>query len=143
MKGNQIRFLAAILSIMAMPAGLFAQDKAKDEEAVRNTALDYIQGWYDADGSRMQRALHPDLLKRGLIGDNLQSIAADGMVNYTRNGMGKNRPGKKEKEITILDMAGAIAAVKVVSDYFIDYLQLGKIGGRWVIINVLWVYKNP
>jgi hypothetical protein len=129
------------LSMILMPAGLFAQNKAGDEEAVRSTALDYVQGWYDADGARMQRALHPDLAKRGLVGDSLQPISAGSLVSLTKNGAGKNPSGKKEKEITILDLSPTIASVKVVSDQFIDYLHLGKVQGKWVIINALWAYK--
>jgi len=130
------------LSMILMPTGLFAQNKADDEEAVRATALDYVQGWYDADGARMQRALHPDLAKRGLVGASLQPVSAKGLVDLTRNGVGKNQPGKKEKEITVLDLSPTIASVKVVSDQFIDYLHLGKVRGKWVIINALWAYRR-
>jgi Putative lumazine-binding len=35
-----------------------------DAAAVRQTALDYVEGWYEATGDRMERALHPDLAKR-------------------------------------------------------------------------------
>jgi hypothetical protein len=140
---NQLKTACmVILSMVMLPGVLFSQGKMKDEEAIRNAALDYIQGWYDADGARMQRALHPDLAKRGLVGDSLQPISAAGLVDLARNGMGKNQPGKKEKVITVLDIADTIATVKVVSDQYIDYLHLGKVDGKWVIINVLWAYKK-
>jgi hypothetical protein len=140
---NQLKMAFAImLSMVMLPTALFSQGKTKDEEAIRNAALDYVQGWYDADGARMQRALHPDLAKRGLVGDNLQPISAAGLVDLTKNGMGKNQPGKKEKVITVLDIADTIATVKVVSDQFNDYLHLGKVNGKWVIINALWAYKK-
>jgi hypothetical protein len=141
MKGTLNRFNAIALSMILMPAALFADGAAKDKEEIRAAALDYVQGWYDADGARMERAVHPQLAKRGLVGDSLRQISAEGLVSLTKNGAGKNQPGKKEKEITILDMAPAIASVKVVSDQFIDYLHLGKVKGRWVIINALWMYK--
>jgi hypothetical protein len=141
MKGKRKIAFVAASSLILITAGLFAQNKAKDKEAVRATALDYIQGWYDADGARMQRALHPDLVKRGLMGDSLRQTSADALVNRTENGMGKNQTGKREKKIVILDMAPTIASVKVVSDQYIDYLHLGKVRGQWVIINVLWIYR--
>ena len=37
---------------------------AADSAAIRAAALDYIDGWYAADGPRMTRALHPELAKR-------------------------------------------------------------------------------
>ena len=30
-----------------------------DEEAIRAVVADYIEGWYDGDAGRMERALHP------------------------------------------------------------------------------------
>jgi putative lumazine-binding protein len=40
-----------------------AQSKL-DADLIKQTALDYIEGWYEADAVRMERALHPDLAKR-------------------------------------------------------------------------------
>ena len=133
---------SAIFSMAMPPAEVFSQVKLEDEEAVRAAALDYVQGWYEADGARMQRALHPDLAKRGLVDEDLQPISAADLVDLTKNGMGKNQAGKKEKVITVLDIVDSIATVKVVSDQFNDYLHLGKINGTWAIVNVLWAYNK-
>jgi hypothetical protein len=35
-----------------------------DDQAIRAVALDYIEGWFDGDASRMERALHPELVTR-------------------------------------------------------------------------------
>jgi len=42
-----------------------------DEDAVRAAVLDYIEGWFDGNAERMERALHPELMKRcvGIEGD--------------------------------------------------------------------------
>ena len=40
----------------------FAQDA--EEEAIKETVLNYIEGWYDGDVERMDKALHPELVKR-------------------------------------------------------------------------------
>jgi hypothetical protein len=42
---------------------------SSDDAAIRATIDDYYFGWYDADGDRMARALHPDLAKRGWLRD--------------------------------------------------------------------------
>ena len=34
-----------------------------DRQAITQTALDYVEGWYEANPERMERALHPDLAK--------------------------------------------------------------------------------
>ena len=40
-----------------------------DETAIRKTALDYIEGWYEADAARMESALYPELAKRMISTD--------------------------------------------------------------------------
>ena len=35
-----------------------------DLAAIEHTALDYIEGFYAGDASRVERALHPELAKR-------------------------------------------------------------------------------
>ncbi len=142
MKNHPGTIFPIALSVLMTPTALSAQENCADETAVRGAALDYVQGWYDADGARMRRALHPDLAKRGLVEDALRPITAEALIELTANGMGKSQPGKKEKTITVLDISGSIAAVKIVSDQFVDYLQLGKMKGRWEIINVLWEYRK-
>ena len=43
-----------------------------DEAAIRGVVRDYVDGWFDGDAARMERALHPELVKRrrGTEGDN-------------------------------------------------------------------------
>lgn len=55
---------------------------------------------------------------------------------------GKPTPTEQQlKEITILDVFENAAVVKIVATDWIDYLQLAKWNGRWMIINVLWEGK--
>lgn len=35
-----------------------------ESDAIKKTALDYIEGWYAGDAARMERALHSELAKR-------------------------------------------------------------------------------
>jgi hypothetical protein len=63
-------------------------------------------------------------------------------VQGVRTGYGKNTPKEKQqKDVTILDVFGNAASVKIVASDWIDYLHIGKFNGRWVIINVLWEMK--
>jgi hypothetical protein len=36
------------------------------EDAVRSAVMDYVEGWFEGDAGRMERALHPELVKRCL-----------------------------------------------------------------------------
>ena len=40
--------------------------------------------------------------------------------------------------MTILDIFRNASVVKIDAGAWIDYLQIAKWNGRWVIVNVLW-----
>ena len=119
-----------------------------DKAAIKQTALDYIEGWYSGDAERMERAVHPDLAKRIVLTDaqgksRLNQMSAMGLVQGTRRGGGKDTPkDKHRKDITILDVNENAASVKIVASDWIDYLHIAKFNGRWMIVNVLWELKS-
>ena len=45
---------------------------AVDNEAIIATVMDYFEGWFDGNPERMERALHPNLDKRGVRVDTVQ-----------------------------------------------------------------------
>ena len=115
---------------------------------IRQAALDYIEGWFEGNAERMERALHPELAKRIVRTDsktnrsNLGQMSAMTLVQGTRNGGGKNTPKEKQqKDVTILDVFENAASIKIVASDWIDYLHMAKWNGRWVIVNVLWELK--
>jgi hypothetical protein len=119
-----------------------------DFAAIRQTALDYIEGFYEGDAQRMERALHPELAKRIVLTDaqsgrsRLDQMGALALVQGTRAGYGKNTPKEsRQKDVTILDIFERAASVKIIASDWIDYLHLAKFNGRWVIVNVLWELK--
>ena len=120
---------------------------AADSAGIRATALDYIEGWYAGDGARMERALHPELAKRIVRSDSLGRYRLDQqsamtLVTNTRMGGGKDTPAADRKEdVRILDIYQNAAVARIDASYWIDYLQLAKWRGRWVIVNVLWELK--
>jgi Putative lumazine-binding len=127
---------------------LAAQSPA-DSSAIRSTALDYVEGWYEGNVTRMSRALHPELVKRIVVTDTatrksvLQNMGASALVNGARHGYGKSTPRERQqKEVTILDIFGHAASVKATMADWIDYMQVAKVDGRWVIVNVLWEKKE-
>jgi len=118
-----------------------------DKAAITQTALDYLEGWYAADGERMERALHPELAKRIMRTNaqgqsRLEQMGAMTLVQYTKRGGGKNTAkDKQQKDVTILDVFGNTASVKAVAADWVDYLHVAKSNGKWVIVNVLWEMK--
>ncbi|MEL6868089.1 MAG: nuclear transport factor 2 family protein [Bacteroidota bacterium] len=39
--------------------------ESKEEAAVKAAILDYVEGIYEADSTRIERSVHPELRKRG------------------------------------------------------------------------------
>ena len=112
--------------------------------AIRATALDYVDGWYTGDAARMERALHPELVKRIIRVDStgkasVQGMGASALVAGTRSGFGKQTPAARQvKTVRILDTFGNTAIVRADMADWVDHMQMAKIGGRWMIVNVLW-----
>jgi hypothetical protein len=141
--------IALLLTILALSVAAGAQAAASDADkaAITATALDYIEGWYEGNPDRMERALSPDLAKRMVFTNDqghsqLQQMTAMGLVQGVKRGGGKNTPREKQqKDVTILDVFENAAVVKIVASDWVDYLEEAKFNGRWVIVNVLWELK--
>ena len=135
------------LVIAATTAIDAACQSSADTAAIKQTALDYIQGWYTGDGPRMERALHPELAKRIVRSDTsgnyrLDQQSAMTLTQNTRNGGGRDTPpADRHDDVRILDIYRNVASVRINASYWIDYLQMAKWRGRWVIVNVLWEFK--
>jgi hypothetical protein len=136
-------FAAALCAALVSPAAAVAQSRS-DSMAIRQTAFDYIEGWWQADASRMARALHPELAKRIVFtdsagGQRLRDMTASELVYGTRAGGGSRTPlAERRNEVTILDIFSNAASVRVDAGPWVDYMHMARWNGRWVIVNVLW-----
>jgi hypothetical protein len=118
-------------------------DAMGDRDLIKQTVLDYVEGWYGADGQRMDNALYSKLSKRRITPEGeAWEATKEWMVDATKKGQGRiEHPETGKKDITILDMTRTMASVKLVSEAFDDYIQLAKVSGKWVIVNALWDYR--
>jgi hypothetical protein len=146
--------LSGVVPGLLVSAGLFAATPATaatetpDERAqVAGVARDYLESWYTADGERMGRALHPDMIKRyvdSLPGGRqvVHSVTRDLMVEMTRGGGGSKVPTESRKvAVDVLEVSGDIAVARASSSEYLEYLSLAKCNGQWVIINILWRFQ--
>lgn len=129
------------------PAGALPA-RAFDRTAVERAARDYIEGAYSADAERVVRALHPEVHKVRVAGDPrsgeaiLMRTGWSLMVEGTRMGAGQLPEEDRDIAIHVFDIADGLAAVRILSRQYRDYLQMAVIDGEWKVINVLWV-PNP
>lgn len=138
--------LFGLLIILFATGVVYGQAK-NDTTVIKETALNYIEGFYTNNYQRVEKAIHSELAKR--------IVGKDSLGNFMLKHMGSSEliyNAKKFKKaedktnepfkatITILDLSKDIASVKVTQNKmnFFDYLHLAKISGEWKIINVLW-----
>jgi hypothetical protein len=142
-RARRISFMVACAGTIALQSMAHAQSAA-DSAAIRAPALDYIEGWYSGNATRMERAVHPDLAKRIMNTDQrgrrvLGHQSAMTLVLNTRGGGGKETPAAEQrKDVRILDIFGNTASVRIDADSWVDYLHIARWNDRWVIVNVLW-----
>ena len=141
-------FVTVIFLVVIVPMFSLQAQTTADSIAIKQAALDYVEGWYEGNVERMERAIHPELAKRILMTDpksgrsRLDQMSAMSLVQGVRRGGGKNTPvAQQQKDIFIFDIFGNTASAKAIMAGWIDYLHLAKSNGEWKIINVLWELK--
>lgn len=114
------------------------------EEGVRSAVQDYVEGWFDGDAGRMERALHPELVKRcrGIEGDDpdaLETLTAREMIDATAEGAGTEEDAQDRRiEIRIDYLEGGIASVQCFCHRYVDLLHLIEMPDGWKIVNAAW-----
>ncbi len=127
-------FTAFLFLIFAAAISVSGQTDI-DREAIKRTALNYAEGWYEGNAEKMESALHPDLAKR-IVRTNPQGqsglgqMSALSLIQGTRAGSGKQTPKEEQqKDVTILDTMGGAATVKLEMRDWVDYMHVGKFNG--------------
>jgi hypothetical protein len=150
MSRTHIGSLVALLAVVGLaPSVLALTQAAQDREAVRQAALDYVEGVYNVQPERIQRSVHPTLDKRGFYRKDAggpyaeMPMTYDQLVNLSKTW---NKEGKRDtsvKTVAVLDVLDQTAAVKVTASWGVDYMLLGKFDGAWKITQILWQSPPP
>ena len=115
-----------------------------DEDAVRSVVLDYVEGWFEGNAGRMERALHPELVKRcrGIEGgdpDALETLSAGETIDAAADGEGRREDAADRRiEIRIDYLSGGVASVQCLCHRYVDLLHLIDMPDGWKIVNAAW-----
>lgn len=119
-----------------------------DHAAIRQAALDYIEGFCDGDAARLERSLHPEIAKRIVHPDPVSGrshpaeMSALALTRFARERAQRpTPPAERQQDVVVLDVFENAASAKVIAATWIDSLHLSRFNGRWVIVNVLWEMK--
>ncbi len=139
-----------IINVLWMPHNARVEVPAvtdEDSAAQVQAGLDYVDGFYAGSPERMAKALHPRLQKVMVQKlpngrEMFRYTTTDGLLEYSRAGAGRKPEAERNVEVSILEVQGNIASIRVDSADFIDFAHVAKINGEWKIVNVIWVPRK-
>ena len=119
---------------------------AQEKEKVERACLNYIEGFYEGDTTKLITALKPSMYKIGYWKNKNGVYDFDGQMtyrqalDYARNVLTKKNFANADapKKVLVLDVGNSIASAKVTAWWGIDYILLSKQNDRWTIEQVLW-----
>ena len=117
-----------------------------DESAITAAALDYFEGWYDADLERVDRALHPQLVKRAaasMASGSPGVTTKEMMLGFVREGGGAADRTDAPIEVDVVDVHHDIATAVVRSAQYREYLHLLRTPHGWRIVTAFWQLTDP
>ena len=119
----------------------------KDHQDVKAAILDYVEGIYEVDSTRIEKSVDTSLRKIGYWYNKKDSAYMDNLpMTYDQlvrlaarwNKDGKRTDENSPKKIEIYDVNSKTASAKLTAEWGIDYFHLGKYNDQWKIINVIW-----
>jgi len=138
------KLILLVAAVVLLPAAASAQGDA-DREGVRAAVLDYVEGIYEVDASRIERSVHPELAKRGFFVEKGEAAYSPHVMTFQQlvdlaKSYNKDGHVKKDapKEVVIFDVSDQTASAKLTAVWGIDYIHLAKYEGKWKFVNVLW-----
>lgn len=137
--------LAGALLATAVAPALPAQSAA-DRATVERAVLDYVEGFYEGDSTKLARSVSPEVHKFGFFvpRDSTRYVGSampfPEFFAYARRVRENSRqaPASAIKRVELLDVLDQTAAAKLTANWGIDYLLLARVDGRWMIRQVLW-----
>src|SRR5215204_5810149 len=120
---------------------------AQEKEKVERACLNYIEGFYEGDTTKLIASLKPSLYRIGYwknkntgVYDFDGQMTYRGAMDYAKDVMTKKSFAKPDapKKVEVFEIGNTIASAKVTAWWGIDYVLLSKQGDKWVIEQVLW-----
>lgn len=133
-----------ILAVLLFAA---ANAQAQDEkQLVNNAVMDYVDGFYFGDTTRILRSISPQVVKYGYyrkkdeLKYNGEPMSFREMLDYATSVGKRNNSNadKLPKKVEVLDFQDQTASAKLTAWWGTDYILLAKQDGKWMITHVLW-----
>jgi tetratricopeptide (TPR) repeat protein len=151
MKRGALLLLPLLLVAGSSFARTTHRSTADDRAAVRQAVLDYADALYQVDPARIQRSVHPELVKLGFTRSAPGAAYQTAPMSYQElydlaglwNADGRVDAATARREVVVLDVLDQTASAKLTAEWGVDYMHLARYNGRWQIIHVLWQSHPP
>ncbi|NQZ05980.1 MAG: nuclear transport factor 2 family protein [Algicola sp.] len=118
----------------------------QDQKEVKRIAVGYLIALQQLKPDLMAEVMSPELNKQTSFINRengktvIRPTTYEQMLEFAKtwNAKGDKFPKDPSNRVTILDMQGTMASVKLESDRWYEYLHLAKIDGQWKILNLYW-----
>ncbi|UII23050.1 nuclear transport factor 2 family protein [Fulvivirga ligni] len=128
---------------------LAALASVRDSAEIKRIALDYMVALQEQKPELMRDVVHHQLSQKTFAfnrrekKEEVQNTNYDEMVERATSFNKANNmfPQSPANQIVVLDIYNRIATIKLVSDSWVEYMQMIKMEDKWSIINQVWQYK--
>ena len=137
-----MRFL--FISLILVSINCYSQS---DQQMVEKACLNYIEGFYEGDTTKIIAGIRPSLNKFGFWkSEGKENYELDGYMTFEQAKAYADRvrinkrftSSDAPKKVEILDVSNVTAAAKITAWWGIDYVLLSKNEGTWKIEQVVW-----
>jgi len=126
-------FCVLVVILLGMNVALFAQS---EEEAIKRTVLDYLDGGTNGDVSRFKKAFLRDAVQRSVgRSGTVAGMTVDNLASKIKPGSVMNRTTRIISWSYANDAATAITETAYQTSKIVDLLNLLKINGEWRIVS--------
>jgi Putative lumazine-binding len=117
-----------------------------DKQQVEAALMDYIDGFYTGDTSKISRSISRQVNKYGFYKASASrnyegmSMPFNEMIDYCLQVKAQNKAPNPSwpKKAEVYDVQDKTAVGKVTAWWGTDYITLAKVEGKWMIQQVLW-----
>lgn len=134
------------IAFLVTALGLHGQ-RSEEEQKIEATILAYIENFFINNYDEMEKHLHDRLAKRGI--DQAGELSDDFPKSVLKELMTNKQPlplrlQKNKVDSIFIDqkMASAVLTTGYPSVKWKEYIHLAKLKGKWIIMDVFWIFDQ-
>lgn len=146
-KGDDGRWRIRHVLWQTPPLEVASAEQAAARGRIEKAVQSYAQAFYLGKPDLLQVGVHAELAKYGFHQRNADSMVPAPMTFTELEALVERVAGSLPKDgrqdVTLLDVQDQTAIVKLVAEWGIDYMHVGKFDGKWQTIHVAWQSHPP